>query len=260
MRRPDGLDCFGQAPEPVADEHEDVTHAAVLDLGQDVQPVLGALAAVTGPQPQDVPAALRGDGQSDIDGPVGDRSVADFHMDGVDEDDGIDRVQWAVLPFGHALQDLVGDGRDGLAGDVGAIDLGQVGLDLARGQALRGERDDHLVDAGQAPLPFLHDLRLERSVPVARDGNLHRADLGQHRFGAGPVAGVAAVLARRIVPVITEVIGDLALQSRLQKPLRQLLQQTSLARQLESFGLGAAHQLLDQLVIHRLHRPRDGHL
>jgi hypothetical protein len=106
--------------------------------------VLGALAV---PQAQDLPAALSSDGQDHVDGPVGDRAVADLHVDGVDEDDRIDGVERSALPFGHALQDLVGDGGDGLAGNVGAIDLGQVGLDLTGGQALRGQRDDHLVDA-----------------------------------------------------------------------------------------------------------------
>lgn len=48
--RPVGLDGVGQAHEAVADEREDVVYAAVLDLGEEVRPVLGALAAaVTGP-------------------------------------------------------------------------------------------------------------------------------------------------------------------------------------------------------------------
>lgn len=70
---------------------EDEAHVAVLDLGENVEPVLGALAAVTGPQNQDLPAALRGDGQSHIDGTFGDRTLADLHVDGIDEDDRIDR-------------------------------------------------------------------------------------------------------------------------------------------------------------------------
>jgi hypothetical protein len=37
----------------------------------------GSLAAVAGPQPQDVAAALHGDGQGEADGPVGDLPVAD---------------------------------------------------------------------------------------------------------------------------------------------------------------------------------------
>jgi hypothetical protein len=84
-------------------------------------------------------------------------------MDGIDEDHRIDGVERPALPFGHALQHLVGDGGDGLPGDLGAVDLGQVGLDLAGGQALRGQRDDHLVDAGQALLPLLDDLLVRRS-------------------------------------------------------------------------------------------------
>lgn len=73
----------GQAPEPVADQHQVVVDAAVLDLGESVHPVLGALVAVAGPQLEDVAPALGRDGQGDINGPVGDRAVADFHVDGV---------------------------------------------------------------------------------------------------------------------------------------------------------------------------------
>ncbi len=250
---PDGFHRLGQAFEPVADQHEDVVHAAVLDLGEDVQPVLGSLAAVSGPQPEDLPPALGRDGQGHIDGPVGDRTVADLHVDGVDEDDRIDRVEGPGLPFSHALEDLVGDGGDSLAGDVGPIDLGQVGLDFAGGQAFGGQRDDHLVDPGQALLPLLDDLRFEGAVAVAGHGYLHRADVGQHG-GASAVAGVAAVLARRIVLVIAEVVGDLAFQGGLQEPLGQLLQQPALAGQLQALGLGPAHQLVDQLVVHGLRR------
>ena len=183
-------------------------------------------------------------------------AVADLHVDGVDEDHRIDGVEGPVLPFGHALEDLVGDRGDRLPGHVGAVDLGQVRLDLAGGQALRGQRDDHLVDAGQPLLPLLDDLRLEGAVAVPGHGYLHRADIGQHGLGAVAVAGVAAVLPRRIVLVIAEVVGDLALQSGLQQPLGQLLEQPALAGQLQALGLGPAHQLVDQLVVHGLRRLR----
>ncbi len=251
---PDRLHCLGQAFQPVADQHEHVADTAVLDLGEDVHPVLGALAAVAGPQAQDLPPALGGDGQGHVDGPVGHGAVADLHVDGVDEDHRIDGVEGAALPFGHALEDLVGDGRNGLAGDFGAIDLGQVGLHLAGGQAFRGERDDHLVDAGQALLPLLDDLRFEGAVTVARHRYLHRADVGQHGLGAFAVAGVAAVLAGRVVLVIAEMVRDLAFQSGLQQPLGQLLQKPAFTRQLQPLRLGPVHQLVDQLVVHGLRR------
>jgi hypothetical protein len=47
-----------------------------------MEPVLGALAAVTGPQPEDLPPALDCDGQGHIHGPFGDRAIADLHVDG----------------------------------------------------------------------------------------------------------------------------------------------------------------------------------
>lgn len=97
-------------------------------------------------------------------------------------------AQGPVLPLGRALEDLVGDRGDRLARHLGAMDLGQVSLDLAGRQPLRGKRDDHLVHAGKTLLPLLDDLRLEGTLAVAGHGYLHRADLGQHGLGPGAVA------------------------------------------------------------------------
>ena len=46
------------------------------------------------------------------------------------EQDGIDAGQRPVLPLGHAVHGLVGDGGDGLLGHRGSVDLGQVRGDL----------------------------------------------------------------------------------------------------------------------------------
>ncbi|MDQ1032642.1 hypothetical protein QF035_010224 [Streptomyces umbrinus] len=89
---------------------------------------------------------------------------------------------------------------------------------------------------------------------VAGHGYLHRSDIGQDGLGAFAVAGVVTVLAGRVVLGIAEVVGDLALQGGLQQPLRQRLQQPTLAGQLQTLGLGPAHQLVDQLVVHSLCR------
>ena len=63
-------------PSQTDDEH--VGDAAVLDLGEHRQPELRALAAVAGPQPEDVAFAGAGDPDRDVDRPVGDLAVADL--------------------------------------------------------------------------------------------------------------------------------------------------------------------------------------
>lgn len=83
------------------------------------------------------------------------------------------------------------------------------------GQALRGQRQDHLVDAAQPALPLLDQYRLERAGPVAENGDLHRSGLGDH--GLGPVA-VAVVLPAALDPLtvlVTEMTGQLSFESRL---------------------------------------------
>lgn len=45
-------------------------------------------------------------------------------------------------------------------------------------------------------------------------------------------------------------VGDLALQGGLQQPVRQLLEQSALAGQLQALGLGPGDQFVDQPVIH----------
>jgi hypothetical protein len=57
---------------------------------------LAPLAAVAGPQPEDVPTAFDSDRQGHVNGPVGNRPVANLHVDGVNEDDGIDGVEGPV--------------------------------------------------------------------------------------------------------------------------------------------------------------------
>ena len=205
---------------------------------------LGALAAVAGPQAEDVAFPAHRHPDDDVDRFVADLAVADLDHQRVDEDHRIHRVQRPVAPLGHLLDHLVGDLRDGLLAHRGAVDLGEVRRDLPGGQPARGQRQHDLVDPGQPPLPLLHDLRLERCVGVAGHLDLHRTDLGQHRLRPGPVAGVAAVPADRIVLVVAEMVGHLLLERGLQHPFRELVQQPVRADQLHPLLLGLRQQLL----------------
>ena len=167
-RRPDGVHGVREAGQAVADQHQNVGRAAVLDLGQDLEPVPCALAAVADPQAQDVPVTLGGDRHRHADGPVGDLPVPDLHVRTVDEDDPVDAVQRTVLSFRHAGHHAVGDRGDRGLGDLRAVHLGEMRGDLPARQSLRRQRQDHLVHPAQTPLTLLDQLRLERPCPVPR--------------------------------------------------------------------------------------------
>ena len=115
--------------------------------------------------------------------------------------------------------------------------------DLSRGQSLRIQRQHDLVHIGKPPLPLLHDLRLERPVPVA--GNID-ADftrrIGDNRLGAGPVAHIHR-LAPRPSPVllISQVLGELLVQRRFQNIFGEQLQQPIRAGQLQAPLPGLGH-------------------
>ena len=194
------LTVFRQALEPVADHHQDVPGAAVLDLRADPHPVLGPLpvAVLPGPQAQHVTLAVHGDAQREVDGPVRDLALADLHVNRVDEDHRVNRVQWTALPVRHSFHDPVGDRGDGLLGDLGAVHLGQVRGDLPVSEPFRRQGNDHVIDPGQPPLPFSDDFRLETGIPVPRHRNLHRSRIGEHRLGPPAITGITAVAAFQV--------------------------------------------------------------
>ena len=247
------LTASGQPFQPVADQHAHVPDAAVLDLRADPQPVLGSLAVavLAGPQAQDVALAVHGDAQREVDRPVRDLALADLHVNGVDEDHRVNRVQWPALPFRQALHHPVSNGRDRLLGYLGAVYLGQVRGDLPVGQPFRGQGNHHLIDSGQPPLPLGDDFRLEAGIPVPRHGNLHRPGIGNHRLGPAAVTGIAAVAAFRVMLAVAEVIVQLAFQGAFDDHLGQPPQQTALAGQLQPAGAGPLGQLTQQLLIGR---------
>jgi hypothetical protein len=110
---------------------------------------------------------------------------------------------------------------------------------------------DDPVDTTEPTLPLTHDPRLERPVPIARHGDLHRAGLGQHRLRTGAVARVPAVPTCRVMLVIAQVSIHLTLQRGLQHDLRQLRQQPTLTADRHPVSLGPSHQLGHHLPIHR---------
>src|ERR1700689_1241521 len=83
-------DRLREALQPIADRDADVLHAGVLDLGEDAQPELRALAAIAGPEPEDVALAVDGHADHDIHRLVRDLSVTDLDDHCVNEDHRVD--------------------------------------------------------------------------------------------------------------------------------------------------------------------------
>jgi hypothetical protein len=165
------------------------------------------------------------------------------------------RVEGPALPFGKALHHPVGNRADCLLRDLGAVDLSQVRGDLPVRQPFRRQGNHHLVDPGEPPLPFSDDFRLEAGIAVPRHADFHRPGIGEHRLGAVPIAGIAAVAACRVVLAIAEVVIELALQGALDHHLGQPPQQAALAGQLQAAGPGPLGQFPQQLLISR-RQPR----
>lgn len=96
---PGGRDRLREAFQPVTDDDADVFDTTVLDLSEHSEPVFGALAAVAGPDTEDAPFPGSGDTDSNVERPVRNLPITDFHDDGVNEHHWIDAIQGPVGPL-----------------------------------------------------------------------------------------------------------------------------------------------------------------
>src|SRR5215216_2481591 len=82
------------------------------------------------PDPEHLAVAVAGDPEGEIAGPGAHRAVfSDLDEHRVEVDDRIDALQRAAAPGGDVLEHRVGDGRDRVAADLGAVELADVGAD-----------------------------------------------------------------------------------------------------------------------------------
>jgi hypothetical protein len=188
---PHGLDRLGKAFESVAADEDHVFDAPVTEFGDHPQPELGTLGGLQ-PDAQHVLAALDVDADGDVCCLVAHGAfVADLAHDGVEIDHRIHRVEWPHLPLLQFVEHGIGDRRDQVRRNLHLIHLGDVGPDVAHRHPPGVHRDHSLVEPRQAARALRHELRFEASVAVPWDRQIDGAELGQHRLGIGPVAGVA---------------------------------------------------------------------
>jgi hypothetical protein len=182
-------------------------------------------------------------------------AVADLDHQRVDVQDRVEAVQRPGLPRGDLLSHHVGHPRDQRRGDLGAVDLGQVRLDVAGGHAARVQREDHVIDLPGPPPPLRDDDRLEGGVTVAGHIDADRPGRGRDGLLVAAVTRVPGPVPGRIALHVTQVIIELGAQRPLQHRPGDLAQQPARAVDRHPGRLGVAQHPVDRLRADQLRQP-----
>ena len=136
------------------------------------------------------------------------------------------------MPFPNLVQNRVRDAADQVGGDLQAVEIEQMRLNIAHRQPGGIEPDDLVIHAIDAGLAFLHQLRLKAAVAVAGHSHRQFAVLALQDLSRRAVAPVR--LARRcfLAFLIAQMRGQLRAQHPLHEPDLQLLHQPGIAEQI----------------------------
>src|SRR6266516_4786377 len=245
--REDGVDRLRETGEAVGADEEHVLDAAVAKLGHDARPEAGALGLLD-PEAETVTLAFEGDPDRDVDGLLADDLlVADRDLHRVQADGHVQLLERPALPGADVVLDRRGHLADQSIGDVDAVQLAQVPLDLAGRHPAGIQREDLIVEAVEGAGVLGHHLRLERGVAVARQLDRDRPVDGSQRLRRHPVAPVRLSVGRIGARPVAEVLLQLDAGGTLDQPLAQLVDQSVRAGQLLRPPV-LAEQLIDQLV------------
>lgn len=258
--RPGGFDGLGEPGQPIATHDQGVGDAAVTELGQHAGPELRALAGLN-PDPEYVFHSVQVDTDRDVGGLVADLvAVADLDHQRVEVDDRIDRVQRPGLPRLDLVEDRVGDLADRLVRQLGADRAREVGLDVTDRHPARVQADDHVSQPADLPFALGHQPGLEGRVPVPRNVQRYRLDLGMHRLRGRPIPGIRQHPTRRVAFPVTQMRGQLGAQPTLENGLDHFRDETAIPGQLQVAVVDPAHQVVQQAgvqhVLDRLPRRR----
>lgn len=168
-----------------------------------------------------------------------DALVADLDPQGIEEHQGIDRLERAGLPGGDFLQHGIRDGTDQIRRNLDAIELAQMSDNLPGAHTTGVHRHDLVVEAGKAALVLGDELRIERRLSVARDIQFDPAGLGRHCLTAIAVAAVAGLIARQMMI-------HLGVQRPLGQGLLQIVEQAIGVK--GGLGIGAGQKLVQERV------------
>ena len=119
--------------------------------------------------------------------------------------------------------------------------------DLADAHAARIHRDDLVVEAVKAPLPFANNPRIERGIAVSWHRDFQFPILALQPLAAVAVATVASAVARRVVTIVTRMPGQCGVKRLLQQTPLELPEQSLLTEKVLRL-LIVRHQLFENRV------------
>src|SRR4029450_8603637 len=157
--------------------------------------------------------------------------------------------------FCHAtivLDHGIGDAADRVPGDVGPVDLSEMGLNVTGGHALRIQGDDVAGQAGETALALADRDRVEGAVAVPRHPQSDLADLGRHRLGVRALAAIAPPAPLDRVWLVADMVGHLDLEPGLEDLAHQSRQQPVVAGQFDTLGTSPVNELGRPLPHRRL--------
>jgi len=247
----DRFDRLREPLEPIDAADQDVSDAALFELGQDLHPELRALVGLE-PQAENFAVSVEVDPHRHITRlALHTAAVADLQHQRVEEHHRVHVIEWPGLPGPGVVHDRVGDLGDQVPADGHTVDLLQVRADVPGRHPSRVQGEDLLIEPLKTPLALSHDLRFKGPVAIPWRVDLDLTVLGDQRLGRRPVPGVPHPARGLSVGLIAEMVRQLDLHRPLDQAFGQLAQQSALAGDLLP-GPGAGEQLVDHLVRQQL--------
>src|SRR5947209_4258425 len=98
--------------------------------------------------------------------------------------------------------------------------------DLTRRETPRVQRQHNLIDVTKTTLPFLHNRRAKRALPIPGDSDLHLTHrVRDHRLRPTTIADIRRLAIRiSVVLLVSEMLGHLLVQRGFQHGFREQLQ------------------------------------
>ena len=152
-----------------------------------------------------------------------------FHVQRIQIHDPVDRFQRPVLPRLHLFVHRFGDLRNQARTDLHPVHLLEVAFDFARRHTAGVHRDDLVVESREPRLMFGQNQRLKRADSVAGNFDLQFSEFPFDRLAAGPVPRISALVAHRVVFLVSQVMRQLGVHGSFQHRLHELFQQSVLS-------------------------------